>query len=111
MRTDNLEFIEINELKKDVETWRERARRLCPLRNVNRIPIRELYEILEGLPIAKGEVLRTQGHWEEINDGGWAGGGYLKCSACGYGVSWDLSDAADLKYCPYCGARMEAEEC
>ena len=109
MRTDNLEFVERNKLKKDVETWRERARRFCPLRNVNRIPIRELYEILEGLPIAKADLLRKYGHWLEINDGDWAGGGYLKCSACGYGVSWDLSDAADLKYCPNCGAKMKGE--
>lgn len=110
MRTDNLAFIERNELKRWVEDWQKKTRRLCPLRTAKSIPIRTLYEFLEALPIAKADLLRKQGHWADIKDGGWAGGGYLKCSACGYGVSWDLSDAADLKYCPNCGARMEAEE-
>lgn len=49
------------------------------------------------------------GRWEEIEEyGGW-GDTYFRCSICG--DEWDLDAGTPvengMKYCPYCGARMD----
>ena len=48
-----------------------------------------------------------RGHWQSIKNSEWNGGGFYKCSWCGYGYSWGQFDLADFNYCPNCGAEME----
>lgn len=50
---------------------------------------------------------RPCGIWIEEEDADWAGGGYWRCSACGFGYSYGMLDIKELSYCPHCGARME----
>lgn len=50
------------------------------------------------------------GRWEIHEDASWAGGGFTKCSACGYGYSWGGFFAVEeWPFCPHCGIRMEGE--
>lgn len=103
MRTDHLEFVERNELKRWVEDWQKKTRRLCPLRTAKSIPVRTLYEFLEALPIAKADLLRKYGTWIGVSpmvDS-------MQCSECGYQIQ---SEELETPYCPNCGARMEREE-
>lgn len=50
-----------------------------------------------------------KGRWIEEEDADWAGGGYWRCSACGYGYSFGMLSIHELNYCPNCGARMTEE--
>lgn len=50
------------------------------------------------------------GRWVEER-GDWYGGGAWVCSICGYGYSFGAyHEANEFRYCPNCGARMEANE-
>lgn len=53
---------------------------------------------------------RPRGRWEIHEDASWAGGGFTKCSACGYGYSWGgFLFVDEWPFCPHCGTRMEAQ--
>lgn len=65
-------------------------------------------EYLAALPSAQTE--RKEGRWENIEDDSWMGGGYTKCSACGYGYSWGAHHEPDeWDFCPHCGAKMRPD--
>lgn len=49
---------------------------------------------------------RPCGIWIEEEDADWAGGGYWRCSVCGFGYSYGMLEIKDLNYCPHCGAKM-----
>lgn len=56
------------------------------------------------------EARRPRGRWEIHEDASWAGGGFTKCSACGYSYSWGAFFSVDeWPFCPHCGIRMEAQ--
>ena len=56
------------------------------------------------------EARRPRGRWEIHEDANWAGGGYTKCSACGYCYSWGgFSFVDEWPFCSHCGTPMEAE--
>lgn len=51
---------------------------------------------------------RPHGQWELHEDDCWSGGGFTKCSACGYGFAWGtFFEVEEWEFCPYCGAKME----
>lgn len=55
-------------------------------------------------------VNTVKGLWFEER-GDWYGGGAWVCSICGYGYSFGAyHEANEFRYCPNCGARMEANE-
>ena len=55
-------------------------------------------------------VNTVKGLWVEEQDD-WYGGGAWVCSICGYGYSFGAyHEANEFRYCPNCGARMEANE-
>ena len=125
MRTGHLEFVDRNELKRWVEGWQKKTRRLCPLRTAKSIPIRTLYEFLEALPIAKADLLREQGRWVHGDEVRRIMRGdevvlieYTEwhCSNCGITYHDDYFRGMAMlgkkypSYCPNCGAAMEAEE-
>lgn len=59
---------------------------------------------------AEEEARRPRGRWEIHEDASWAGGGFTKCSACGYSYSWGGYLFVDeWPFCPHCGTRMEAQ--
>jgi hypothetical protein len=55
-----------------------------------------------------GDVFRCEpvrhGTWRNVNVPKKWGGAMLRCSECNTGVAWPW------KYCPYCGAKMDAKE-
>lgn len=51
---------------------------------------------------------RPHGQWELHEDDCWSGGGFTKCSACGYGFAWGaFFEAEEWEFCPICGASMD----
>jgi hypothetical protein len=71
----------------------------------------EMYALIDRQPTIEPE--RKTGHWIACeNKPWWSGGGYWKCSNCGYGFSFEAYlDADEWDYCPKCGSAMtEGEE-
>ena len=53
----------------------------------------------------------VHGKWCHENDDDWCGGGKTMCSACGYGFSdGAYHEVLEFKFCPACGANMEAQD-
>lgn len=51
------------------------------------------------------------GRWLPCEDELYAGGGYNKCSVCGYCFSFKgYFELETMGYCPNCGAEMDKEE-
>ena len=51
------------------------------------------------------------GRWAEKTCVGWAGGGYWRCSCCGFCYSFGAyHEMNESNYCPNCGAKMDEEE-
>ena len=70
---------------------------------------REIQELRRQVESFKAEPVR-RGRWEIHEDASWAGGGFTKCSACGYGYSWGGFFAVEeWPFCPNCGAKMDLE--
>lgn len=50
---------------------------------------------------------RKKGKWLNRNTSGYRF--YGKCSECGEELCMDIMDTDGMKYCPYCGAKMDEE--
>ena len=58
------------------------------------------YERIKNIPAADVQ---------EVKRGKWIGGELGHCSRCGHeGCASDIWNTGDIRYCPNCGARMEA---
>lgn len=69
--------------------------------------IADIISDIEDAPTAD-IVERKKGKWIHKNDKDYAGGGYEKCSCCGFRYC-DWIFIEDAKYCPNCGADMRGE--
>ena len=66
---------------------------------------------LDEQPTIDPESLRPHGRWEKSEDG-YCGLALLECSLC-RGECFDIDEDIELlnyRYCPNCGAKMDAEE-
>ena len=52
----------------------------------------------------------VKGRWITVYEEGWSGGGFWKCSACGYCYSFgEYFEGDEFNFCPNCGADMRGE--
>ena len=62
------------------------------------------------IPASERLPERPHGQWEQYKDDCWSGGGFTKCSACGYGFAWGaFFETEEWEFCPICGAMMDLE--